>query len=520
MKICRFSFALMCVVSFVMSSSKSLADERIVVLIDQLQKIDKPDWGYAQYVSGSGFLPYDDTENLDTFVFGATGREKSDVMKQLVEMGFDAVPDLVKHLTDKRKTKLPPIESGGMAWISFANEYDVNRATIKSLPLDFDPKTSGIRMDTAAEQHEVTVGDLCFVALGQIVNRRWSASRYQPSGGRIISSPTHSEELHHAIMDEWGSLDRAEHRRRLIEDFRTPDSIDRMVGAYHRLCLYYPSDVEQLVLEKLSESSRVRRTRKSKEFQVSPRGLVGHLTHDGSLAVGQVVQHALENTRDEDLVFDCLKCLASRPQFGDYLAEKLSQMDFSQPPPPQFRPQYLSAIAKSKSAAVRLQLERISKTTMDPTSFCIASKAITESKEEWESAGNRIREILDKLPSKTKDGKQLLDLVVDKIPDQAESIIVQFLKHNTPSRCNTACEVLWYDNPLSQRVLLPLLDDDRSIPGVRDRAAQAISHSLKTIRYSSDWSKPARDLAIRKIKEYCQGQQLHESDGAEIDQKR
>jgi hypothetical protein len=35
--------------------------------------------------------------------------------------------------------------------------------------------------------HVVTVGDLCFVALGQIVNRSSAAVRHQPTGGLVIS---------------------------------------------------------------------------------------------------------------------------------------------------------------------------------------------------------------------------------------------------------------------------------------------------------------------------------------------
>lgn len=99
----------------------------------------------------------------------------------------------------------------------------------------------------------MTVGDLCFVALGQIVNRHFNATRYQPTGGLVVSSPTYSEALRKVILQDWKGLTPAAHKRLLIEDFLKPDHDSRREGAYLRLSLYCPGTVEKLVLDELSK---------------------------------------------------------------------------------------------------------------------------------------------------------------------------------------------------------------------------------------------------------------------------
>ena len=60
------------------------------------------------------------------------------------------------------------------------------------------------------------------------------------------------------------------------------------------------------------------------------------------------------------------------------------------------------------------------------------------------------------------------------------------------------CRVLLYEKPLAKVVLAPLLDDKRTLKGftspvrVCDRAAQAISHTTKQIKFDSDWSEATK----------------------------
>ncbi|MEM9369011.1 MAG: hypothetical protein AAGD07_23735 [Planctomycetota bacterium] len=229
--------------------------------------------------------------------------------------------------------------------------------------------------------------------------------------------------------------------------------------------------------------------------------IIKSLTHDESLAVGQEVQALLELDRfkdDDYMVEACLTCLASRSHFGGYLAERLEIQDFATLRTYDLPEAHLAAIATSTSAEVAKRLADIAKFSNDPDLFLVAAKATTETN--WMPVLTRAKQILNDLPQDTKDGRRLLELIVEKSAGEAEPVLRDFLKPNTPSRCNTVCEVLWYGNPLSQRVLLHLLDDERPIPGcsvnVRDRAASAISHSIESIRFDSDWSKSRREEAV------------------------
>ena len=190
-------------------------------LIDELVNVAQQGLGYSITFSGTDFLPYEGTEEMGTLILGAAHRSRSETLRAIVEIGADAVPGLIKHIGDKRATKMKPV--AGMDWMDFPDEYDFNRRIRQTAPEGVnrvhDLKNSGGR----PASHALTIGDLCFVALGQIVNRHFSAMRYQPTGGLIVNSPTYSESLRKAILTDWAGLSKDVHRSLLIEDFRKPD---------------------------------------------------------------------------------------------------------------------------------------------------------------------------------------------------------------------------------------------------------------------------------------------------------
>jgi hypothetical protein len=227
------------------------ADEQdIERLIDQLVEVSEPGFGYSVFFSGSEFLPYENTGEMSTLVLGAEQAARSEALRKLVEVGAAAVPVLLRHIDDDRLIKMEPLK--GMEWMSSDDEYDFNSRTTTQKPQGVNRdwfKDSDDRPD----EHAVTVGDLCFVALGQIVNRQFSATRYQPTGGLVISSPTSSEAFRKVILDDWKGLTAERHKELLIEDFLKPDYEGRLTGAYLRLAFYYPDAVEKLVLDELSK---------------------------------------------------------------------------------------------------------------------------------------------------------------------------------------------------------------------------------------------------------------------------
>ena len=229
----------------------SADDKEIDQLIDQLPAVAESGFGYSVYSSGGGeFLPFENTGQVGTGVLGLMRTTRSERLRKIVAMGADAVPALLEHIGDARTVKMKPVS--GMMWIDFPDEYDFNRRTRKEPPKGVNRDSGSIGRDQPHD-HAITVGDLCFVALGQIVNRGFSATRYQPTGGLIVNSPTYSNALRNVILQDWSGLTRQTHKDLLIEDFRNPDREDRRIGAYFRLACYYPDTVEPLVLKQLGE---------------------------------------------------------------------------------------------------------------------------------------------------------------------------------------------------------------------------------------------------------------------------
>ena len=174
-------------------------------------------------------------------------------MRELVKRGVAAIPFLINHLDDQRPTKVTiNYERVGFGGMFFEDEYDYNRRTTKQAPKGVNRRDRSFK-EHHPRVHTVTVGDVCFVVLGQIVNRDFNAARDQPTGCVIINSPTYSAALRKAIKEEWGNLTPQGHRNSLMRDLLQPDSEKHLDGACLRLGYYYPDLLEPLALKQLAE---------------------------------------------------------------------------------------------------------------------------------------------------------------------------------------------------------------------------------------------------------------------------
>ena len=445
------------------------------------------------------------------------------------------------------------------------------------------------------DSHAITVGDLCFVALGQIVNRRFSATRYQPTGGLIVNSPTYSKRLRDVILEDWKEFTVEKHKKFLVEDFTRPDHEGRRTGAYLRLAFYYPETVEPLVLEELEKPTfdvfkieelcreRLYKTddpSKRKQlydqfiqehgdtfrvgiedqlfgdlytleaheegrisppltrFSTQPRELliqlfskpagvkstdrphvesaseserarfIKTLTHDKSKKIGDVVQQIFEaNSEDDYLAPACLLCLANRG-YDSFLVKQLEKIEITNVKTNYLHLQYLESISKSKDEAVQNKLLQILQTTKNDQYLVTALSGLGDVDDAILLP--LVTKLIDGLPDETKQGEELLQLIAERFPESAEDVFKRFLESGNPDRAETMCRVLWYGKPLAKVVLAPLLDDKRALKGftspmrVCDRAAQAISHTTKQIKFDSDWSRATKDSAIEKLKTYCE----------------
>src|SRR3954465_4824065 len=75
-----------------------------VALIDRLEQLGAQDTGYSGGVSGSSFLPLGHRSVSVVLLSPSTPSGTSDAMLSLVKLGAKAVPALLNHLDDDRKT--------------------------------------------------------------------------------------------------------------------------------------------------------------------------------------------------------------------------------------------------------------------------------------------------------------------------------------------------------------------------------------------------------------------------------
>jgi hypothetical protein len=215
----------------------------VLELIDQLTEISEEGVGFHSTAWASGFIAEDNDAGFGGGVLGSKKPVVAPPMRELVRRGVGALPELIKHLSDARKTKLT---CRGMMWMSYGTEYDPRRRGETFA----DDDVSSRNVPIGGGPYDVCVGDLCYVAVGQIVNRHLSALRYQPTGGMVVNSPVVSPSIAQAVKRDWAALTEAQHRESLIADaLNTTPYTDW--GAWRRLRFYYPGTTAEDVALKL-----------------------------------------------------------------------------------------------------------------------------------------------------------------------------------------------------------------------------------------------------------------------------
>jgi ankyrin repeat protein len=220
------------------------ADDPAKALIDKLVEVDRQDTGYSGSDSGSAFLPLGQNEWQGGLLSPRQGKfGSSDAMKSLVKMGVKAVPALLDHLSDDRKTKIVLTHPGGFGGM-FVTQDDEEKKK------DDAVEKGGKEDDLFREsRYTVRVGDLCYVALGQIVNRPYTAVRYQPTAIISITCVPKCKQLRADLVKAWGKLTAEGHQKSLAKDLAS----SRIgTGAAIRLGYYYPEEFEPLVLKQLT----------------------------------------------------------------------------------------------------------------------------------------------------------------------------------------------------------------------------------------------------------------------------
>jgi hypothetical protein len=182
----------------------NLASNSVEELIDGLQDEESEGLGTHSAAWADGFLASDEEPRFRGGILGSAKPNISPVMKGLVRRGVSALPHLMDHLADCRPTRLFIKRFGGFGGMWHSDEYDPRYADKGKQPPGVN---KGHRDDRRTVlEYRVRVGDLCYVAIGQIVNRRFNVVRYQPSACIVINSPVESPSLTAAVRTDWGGL--------------------------------------------------------------------------------------------------------------------------------------------------------------------------------------------------------------------------------------------------------------------------------------------------------------------------
>jgi len=203
------------------------------------------------------------------------GLDQSPALRELVTLGPEAMPFLLDALGDNSPTSIVITLNRGLGEIWFGRELPINPANPaeNGVSLDGSPRSPDIRSYT------VKVGDLCFVAIGQIVGREYNPVRYQPTGCFVLNSPPRDSGFRNQVRAIWRSHDA---RRKLFDslwaDYTTigianGNSMDGyeyaselQCGAALRLLFYFPKETEALLASRL-ETLIVTKDTRSDEFK-------------------------------------------------------------------------------------------------------------------------------------------------------------------------------------------------------------------------------------------------------------
>jgi hypothetical protein len=217
-----------------------LPDYSVSELIDGLRTESVEGLGTHSTAWADGFAAIDEEPEFRGGILGSSKPVISPVMKELVGRGAAALPELMSHLSDRRTTQLEiklPFGSFGAMWHS--DEYEPRYAEPEKQPPNVNSERGFGERHIPERAYKVRVGDLCYVAIGQIVNRRMNVTRYQPSGCVVINSPIETPTLAEAVKQDWGGLSAVEHKKSLMHDALDPE--ERAVQpALKRFQFYYP----------------------------------------------------------------------------------------------------------------------------------------------------------------------------------------------------------------------------------------------------------------------------------------
>ena len=217
-------------------------------LVDALVDVDAQTIGLHSTLLVSAFIADDSPDKIDGGVFGSVAPKRFPQMIELVRRGVNSLPVLIDHLDDKRPTKVV-VGNGIFTFKYFGDEYDPRirpdgqrGATTLAHYADRLEELKAEEARAFQGEYTVRVGDVCYLLIGQIVDRSLIAVRYQPSAILVVNSPIEVPALIAAVKRDWGAISSSELMSSLLADAQTSDNLRIYGPALQRLRFYYPSE--------------------------------------------------------------------------------------------------------------------------------------------------------------------------------------------------------------------------------------------------------------------------------------
>ena len=257
---CAFGLLVASLLSYGTAVSSDYSQKSEAELIDDLTQIDSESVAINARYWPAGFIAEETPAALRTNRYGMVFPDAAPQMRELVRRGPLALPELLKHLDDKRLTKLDVGGFGvfGAKW--FGDEYSPRIRD--SQPSGLDPSWTPKSFTT----YTLRVGDICYALIGQIVNRRLQTLQPIPSGLLQVNSPLMAPVLIEKIGKDWGKGEAETLKASLMADIHgtsgpfqnihteQEDLYTKIVvnPALRRLRLYFPDTYNALAGDDLT----------------------------------------------------------------------------------------------------------------------------------------------------------------------------------------------------------------------------------------------------------------------------
>jgi hypothetical protein len=243
---------------FTTAARDDSSEKSVKQLIDDLTEIKSQSIGIDGAAIYEGFIADTIPASFEMGVLGVPAPEVPLPMRELVRRGPPALPELIAHLDDARSTKL---QVGNDDSANSSRRVGVDSFAYSYFSDEYEPRVlSGSRTEAMEKEFQgrytVKVGDVCYVLIGQIVNRRLRAVRYQPSAILVVNSPIEAPKLAAKVRSDWGNVDAEALKASLLSDIREanhPRGMKRdtyaklfVNPALRRLRLYFPDTYDAL----------------------------------------------------------------------------------------------------------------------------------------------------------------------------------------------------------------------------------------------------------------------------------